>query len=68
MTFNLWYLAAYRSWAEDNRGQRQGQYLVNDFFSLDPSQAQLIPRDVDPFYDDKRIPLFLAWLAEIWDG
>lgn len=51
-----------------SRGQRKGQYASNLFHHCRPDLAILIAgTDVDPFYQDERLPAFYAWVKEHWD-
>ena len=47
--------------------QRAGQFMFNMLNLLRPDLANRIRgTGEDPFYEDVRIPLMLAWLAEHW--
>ena len=41
--------------------QRTGQCIMNALSTVAPGLAAMVPREVDPFYDDGLIPAFWAW-------
>jgi hypothetical protein len=51
------------------RGQRPGQAHFNALYELRPDLADEIRgTDLDPFYNDTRIPEFLCWVVAHWRG
>lgn len=55
-------------WSEGKAsGQRIGQFYFNYLRSIAPAAAANVPQDVDPFYDDRRLHDFCAYLGQNWD-
>ena len=49
-------------------GLRLGQSAYNALFAIHPDLARsVIARDMDPFYDDNRLPAFLAYVDANWN-
>lgn len=47
---------------------RYGQWLFNTLTEIRPDlTAQVRATENDPFYNDDRVPAFLAWVARHWD-
>lgn len=58
------YLARIRHPAQH---QRRGQYAFNLLCEVRPDLSEQVRTTViDPFYDDNRLPVFLAWVQEQW--
>lgn len=50
------------------KGIRWGQHLFNVLAAERKDLADRIwAGDLDPFYDDRRVPAFLFWVTEHWD-
>lgn len=47
-------------------GIRQGQALMNCLREVHSGLYHAVPWDLDPYYDDKLVPIFLAWLEVRW--
>lgn len=45
---------------------RRGQFAVNLLFDKRPDLCGKLDIDLDPFYQDIRIPQFLTWVGENW--
>ncbi len=46
---------------------RKGQAHFNLLYNLNPELAQEVTdTEVDPFYDDTRLPAFYKWVEENW--
>lgn len=49
-------------------GQRQGQAAYNAFYQVWPYEAnQITGTDLDPFYDDKRVPAFMCHINQFFE-
>jgi len=51
----------------DSRGQRFGQFMMNQLQGISPQLYEAIPGNVDCFYSDKLVSSCFAWLGENWD-
>lgn len=48
--------------------QRRGQWAFNLLFEVRPDLANKVrSTDLDPFYNDGLIPVFLQWVEENWN-
>jgi hypothetical protein len=73
MTFAEYIIECHRRWCDD--GQRPGQYYWNVLAKQRPDLIRLMLElrtcdfntpDVDPFYDDSKLPAFLAFVQRNW--
>jgi len=50
------------------KGQRRGQFYMNQLWKMRPDLYRRATADksIDPFYEDRLIPAFLAWLEANW--
>ncbi len=65
MNMNAYWLLvmAYR---KKHPGMREGQILFNVFATLKPDLANFVcGKEIDPFYDDERIPLFVEFISKL---
>lgn len=46
-------------------GLREGQSLMNALNAVSGSDWASVPADLDPFYDDSRVPQFMDWVCGI---
>ena len=46
---------------------RRGQKFYNLLYVFDPFLCAKLPKDLDPFYRDERLPQFYKWLEENWN-
>lgn len=47
--------------------QRRGQKFYHLLYVFDPSLCNKLPKDLDPFYRDERLPQFYNWLKDNWN-
>ena len=52
---------------QDTPGVRRGQALMNRLHEVHSGLYHAVPWDLDPYHDDKLIPVFLQWLGDRWD-
>lgn len=69
MTFNQFLLLGLRYYGDQQPHLRLGQAYYNFLHSNNPDLALSVidTDDVDPFYDDKFLPAFFAFVAIHWD-
>lgn len=61
------FISAVQTTMDVNPSYRRGQAVFNTLFSVWPELATRIMRtELDPFQDDKRVPVLMEWLAEHW--
>lgn len=67
MTFHEYQIKVHLSIPET---QRLGQYAYNTLFDAEPDLAVLINGNptLDPFYDDAKLPAFMAFVEEHWSN
>lgn len=54
---------------EDRADHRAGQAYYNVLYSINPGLAASVDETpLDPYYDDSKIPAFLAHVCQHWDG
>lgn len=53
----------YREFEHDNKGQRLGQLMVNNFSRSYPGIQ--IPESVDCYYDNKKIVEFIEFISNV---
>jgi hypothetical protein len=54
--------------ATEGGNERRGQLYINALSATRRDLAQKVRgTSFDPYYDDRRIPAFLAWLVQEWD-
>lgn len=46
---------------------RRGQKFYNLLYVFDPNLCCKLPKDLDPFYRDERLPFFYNWLKDNWN-
>jgi len=63
MSFSSFYNQTIRSYNQDNKGMRLGQFFMNEL----ARQNLEVPDDVDCFHNDDRFPDFVAWLSLNWE-
>jgi hypothetical protein len=56
----------YSEYNRNSQGQRIGQFAVN-YLRSNFILPFAIPQEVDCFYDDSILPVFLNWVAENWN-
>lgn len=66
MTFEGFYQDYIRSFNEDNKGQRRGQFFMNQLGGVNVELYRAVPPDLDPFYNDKLLNSALEWVADRW--
>jgi hypothetical protein len=62
-TYSEWITRIMSEFPHKRGTQRYGQYLYNN---MPDRFLQLVPRGVDPFYDDNNCEMFLNWLERHW--
>ena len=63
-TYSEWLVRISYSWPlAQSQGIRYGQYLYN---SMPDRFLGVVPRGIDPFYDDENIVNFLNWIERHW--
>ena len=66
------FLKKWNEWANSGSdrsrwAQRTGQAMFNALYDFDNTVAEsIMGKELDPFYNDKRIPALLIHLSEIW--
>ena len=66
MTFDQYRDASGQAW-HANRNWRQGQAYFNTLVRVRPDLSERVrATNFDPFYNNLRLPNFLAWLEEVW--
>jgi hypothetical protein len=63
--FNVFIKNVYEGFMRNNDNQRYGQYMVNYLSANHPDIV--IPEEIDPFYDNKKIPDLMNYLNSISD-
>lgn len=53
--------------AVDMPSLRRGQKFYNLLYTFDPILCRKLPRDLDPFYQDEKLPFFYDWLKDNWN-
>lgn len=67
MTLSDFY-AGVAEYNKANPAQRHGQALFNYLWSVRPDLSEQIrSTELDPFYEDKRLPETYEWLMDNWD-
>lgn len=61
--FNVYIDAANKKFLKEQHQQRYGQFLMNYLHQTNPEIV--IPENVDPFYDNGKVPDFLNYLWSI---
>lgn len=73
MTFDEFVQHVAAQWQEHEtgvwrRGWRRGQTHINLLWDVRKDlHAKVLASEDDPFYDDAKLPGFLAWLERNWD-
>ena len=49
-----------------NKHYRLGQHMTNELFQCNQDLYRKMPRNIDPFYDNKKIDQFIEWLKRNW--
>ncbi|AEC53172.1 hypothetical protein SCRM01_226 [Synechococcus phage S-CRM01] len=69
MTFQHYLDSANRYYVQNSKDLRYGQAMMNFLCLVCPElDAKITGTDVDPFYDDNRVPVFLEYLGNHWDN
>lgn len=66
MTFNNFYNNTMRSYQEDNKGMRMGQYFMNELSKYDLDLYRQTSDEFDCFYQDELFKDFIGWLSMNW--
>ena len=66
MTFESFYRDTMRSYNEDNKHQRLGQFFMNALGEYNIDLYRSVPEDVDCFYIEARFWEFTTWLQTNW--
>ena len=66
MTVHEFYDNTIKSYREDDKGQRMGQFFMNHLYFENNSLYQNLPESVDCFHDDKFFPKFIEWVYNNW--
>jgi len=61
--FNAYIDAANNKFLKEQHHQRYGQFLMNYLHQINPEIV--IPENVDPFYDNNKVPDFFHYLWSI---
>lgn len=65
VTFDEW-LQSVESWCD---GQRPGQIFFNSLYVAHPTLANKVRGSyLDPFQSNRKIPQFLNYVADYWEG
>ena len=67
MNFNDFYNNTMRSYHEDNKGMRMGQFFMNALSSYSFYLYNQVPDEFDCFYQDKMFKDFIGWLSMNWE-
>lgn len=65
MTFEQYLLAA-ENYAAQNPCLRRGQAYMNFLCEVNNDMYHSIPWDIDPYYQDKFLGVFLSWVGDRW--
>lgn len=66
MDFLTFYQNFYRSYQEDNKGLRMGQFFMNELGEYDLELYRSVPMEVDCFYNDTLLLSCLEWVSKNW--
>lgn len=66
-SFNQYQAGVGTYYHENKQHQRCGQAYMNYLAQVNKDLYHAVPWDLDPFYQDKFIPVFLHWLEQHWD-
>jgi hypothetical protein len=66
MTFEGFFQDYIRSFKEDNKGQRMGQFFMNQLAGVNVELYRAVPAGLDPYYNDKLLNSALEWVADRW--
>lgn len=63
--FQLFVGGTYKSFHQNNRGERIGQFFYNELRRQFPEISKQIPSEIDPFYQDELLSDFLSFLYNL---
>jgi len=66
VTFECFYQDFILKYNEDNKGQRIGQFFMNQLADVNVELYRSVPVDLDPFYNDRLFCSAVEWIADRW--
>jgi hypothetical protein len=67
MDYNEFHSNFYRNYQKDNKGQRIGQFFMNELHLHKKELYIRVPADLDPWHNDSLIGQCMQWVADRWD-